>query len=228
MKIVKKVIDHPSEESQGPAIILGALINPKNGENITGFYKCKDFFNDVFWSRATGKEASIYGVKWSPKKHDEILSEDYLLYAMEIKTNQFHTPIHTLDAAEKMLVLLNMFEKALHLKRSSVEMSDDNDYTLVKFSRGWTKYPHLNSLFFYLTRIGLVYDGKSDPITFFSKFVTKDFPLAKDEMYWRSIHKVLGEMLKGDVDKSFKYELSNSISDAHVRGIVYYSKQQKK
>jgi hypothetical protein len=135
---------------------------------------CKDYIPDIFWSAATGKEDTIYGLE---VKKDMVNPEDEV-FGM---TLDFSTA-ELAKQGENILPLLNQFEEVLKFKRSEMFIGDKPETRVIRFSRGWTKQAIRMSLFCHLCRIGSAYDGKVSVKDFINGVADDKIPVltAKD------------------------------------------------
>lgn len=217
-----------AEIGHGANEVEMAFINEDTGENVSQIVKCKDFFQDIFWSRAKKSSSSIYGFSWSHDKNNEVFSRKWLTIFARIKTVKDHnlTTI-TKEQVKNLKIFLNEFCKALKIPLCTTTLDSTEKYVVVKFNSKWTTIPYLLSGFFLYVRLGLTYDGERDIVEYISKDSNK-FLSTNDPIYVKSAMQKIKDMLEGKLDTKQTYDSYINISDVHNNsGIVNYKKDYK-
>lgn len=224
-----KVIDNVSkkyslcEAGQGKKEIKFAFLNPKNGETITPFCKCKDYFTDMFWSNIMKKDINIFGFNWKPNQDKGILDADKYSIALKLHDRDSNK---SLEIQQKQVTgirtLLNKFERKLKFKLTRAVFDDTGSYVVLTVPREWGSKPYLVSALFFLIRLGFSYEGTKDPIEFFSKAKSADFYSPHDEGYFKTAKNKLQDLLNGKIDKKQTFEMYNSGNIHSHSGIVGY------
>lgn len=225
MKIIDNVSKKYSlcEAGQGKKEVKFAIIDSKSGETITPFCKCKDYFTDMFWSNAVKKDVSIFGFKWKPNQDNGVLDKQTFTIAIKLRDRDTGSNI----AIEKknattIRALLNKFERKLKFKLSKAILDSDESHIILTVPKGWSDKPYLVSALFFLIRLGFSYDGKENPIEFFTKAKSGDYYSPHDESYFRTAKKKLEDLLEGKIDKKQTYEMYTSGTIHSYSGIVGY------
>lgn len=212
-----------SEAGHGSREVKIAYLDPDTGEIITPFCKCKDYFNDMFFSNSANASVHIFGFKWDPKEDKGILEKPKLMIA--IKTTDHTKGDVPVSESEALSIesLVSKFTRTLKFKKCKFEFSEDKKHFIITFDRSWTDIPYLNSSFYLLIRLGFTYDDSKDFIEQFKESKGK-FISSNDQMYLRNVkvQQRFSDMLEGKIDKNQTYKMY-TVSDIHNRsGIVGY------
>lgn len=127
------------------------------GKNLTPLHapvQCKDFFNDTFWSEATGEPAKIYGFEWKPGMLPKAKT-----YSMAVRYNKKDMT----EYARALVSFLHPIEKKLDFVLSKVVVDDTGLTAVITFDADWTTKPVLISAFTLLLRVGCTFPGGSIP-----------------------------------------------------------------
>lgn len=223
---IKETIPNASlvEAGHGDREVRMAFINHKTGETITPFCKCKDYFNDMFFTHNTGDDVNIYGFKWSSGQQKELLNSPRL--KMAVKTTLRKGAEEPIKEEERFSImsLLNKFSKSLGLGVVNVVHSDDKKHLIVSLNKKWTDIPYLNSAFYFLLRMGFTYNPKEDFIEQYSKGMKK-FISSNDYSYFNNqkVKERLLDLLAGKIDTKQNYRMYNNGTIHNNSGIVGYS-----
>lgn len=225
MKIVDKVSAKMplSEAGQGEKEVKIALINSK-GETLTPFCKCKDYFNDMIWSKKTGNDVSVFGFKWHKDDDKGELDKEFLTMAVKLQARDTKKLIKITKIQIKGVSdLLTRINKALKFKPLGIDICDNDEHLILTYDREWSEYPYLYSAFLLFLRLGFTWDCSDDILAFYSKG-GKHFISPHDEGYVRSAKIKIGDILKGKIDKKQKYSMYKTGYDIHgSSGVVGYS-----
>jgi hypothetical protein len=226
MKIIDKISGSYNliESPQGKKEIRFAVINYKTGETITPFCKCKDYFTDMFWSKKLKKKVAIYGFHWDGDKDNKVLDEDTFSIAINLTDKDTREKLSVnKEYCKTIKSLLNQFEKKLKFDLAETQLDDENLHIIVTVSKEWSERPYLVSSLFFLIRLGFTYDGKTNPIEFFTNAKSSNYMAPYDEGYFRTGKKKLEDLLKGIIDKKQKYEMYTTSSEIHgSSGLIGY------
>lgn len=225
MKIIDKVSSkfNLSEIGHGQREVQFAFINPETGETITPFCRCKDYFNDMFFTKKTGTSVNICGFKWNKDDDNGVLDKDELAIAVRLRERNNHQNFYDITKVEveSVFLLLNKFTLANDFGHLAVELSDDNKYIIIKFSKKWMEIPYLCSTFFLLVRLGFTYKKDEDILVWYQGG-SKNFISPNDEGYFRSRKDRLKDLLEGKIDKNQTYEMYTTGNIHNRSGIVGY------
>lgn len=221
MKIVEKCNCSLTESQQGNIEMKFAFIDEK-GNTISPFCKCKDYFNDIFWSNKVGKSVNIYGLKWKPNQDNGVLDKDRLNLAIKFcKRGDGEKIAIDKDKISGLDKFFKIVTKKLKFEKTKFSVSDDNMYIIVDYDRSWTLIPYLNSAFFMFLRLGINFKGK-DIIEYYEKGEAEKFISPHDIGYFQSSINKIKDILQGKLDNTQTYEQYTN-SDIHDRsGIVNY------
>lgn len=213
-----------AEIGHGNRQVEMAFLNPETGENTSQIVKCKDFFQDIFWSRKKKSSSTIFGFSWDHKKHDDIFSKEVLTIFARVRNNsKRNLESNTEQRAKNTEIFLNKFCDKLSIPLCEANVDETGNYIIVNFHKRWTEIPYLLSAFFLYVRLGLTYDGKKD----IEEYVTKDtskFISSNDPLYVKKALQKIKDMLNGKLDENQKYEDYSDIGGIHnSSGIVNYS-----
>jgi hypothetical protein len=211
-----------NEIGHGANQVEMAFIDEKTGNNISQIIKCKDFFQDIFWSRRKGQSSSIFGFSWNHKHHEDIFSRDFFSIFARIR-NVPTEEVKDIDdnQIKNLQNFLNEFASKLDIPLCEVQKDSTGKYAVIKFHKSWTEIPYLNSAFFLYVRLGLSYDGESNVLTYIKKGAK--FISANDALYVKNSINKIEDMLKGKLDKRQTYDQYKEINAIHnSSGIVNY------
>lgn len=199
---------HLSEAGQGKKEVKFSIIDPKTGKTITPFCKCKDYFTDLFWSIKCKQSVNVYGFIWNHTKegNDTIMKKTFSIAIKLVDRDNKKVIDLPKGAKTSVKNLLNKFEKNLKFPLTKVEISDCKNHLILHVSEKWHDKPYLVSALFLLIRLGMTYDGKSDPIEYFTKIGSKDYIAPADENYFRSTKNKLKDLLDGKICKNQTFE----------------------
>ncbi len=119
--------------------------------------RCKDYFQDMYWSELTDVHfVKQYGFEWHGGNDSPVSSQK--------RVNVVLIPDdgHKLKLYKKnILSLLNTIEDHFKIPKSRIYLNEnDDDSIVVNYSNKWAKTPYLLSLLFLLMRIGMYYKGE--------------------------------------------------------------------
>ena len=227
MKIINKKVVTLCESGHGPIEAKFAFINPENGETLTPFCKCKDYFSDLFWSNATGEKVNVYGFKWTPNEDKGILAKDRLFLAVKLIDrfgSKADIPI-TQEQLKGVQSFFNKFEKNLKFDLTKTSICEEGKHLIIEFSKEWTQRPYVISAFFLFIRLAFKYENTlKNPIEFYINRKTGEWLSPNDEHYFRAAKARMTDLFQGKIDKrqTFKqYETGNCIHNNS--GIVNYT-----
>jgi hypothetical protein len=223
MKIIDNISakNSLSEIGHGQREVQIAYVNPKNGETITPFCKCKDFFNDMFWSNKEKKDISIYGFKWNHKDHRDLLDKNVLTIAVHLR-DRVNKSIYELKEEERLSVLrlLTKISTSAGLGRVVVRMCEEKKNLVIYFNRKWVDTPYLNSAFYFFVRLGFTYDKDHEILSQYNK--SQKFISPNDQIYFKKANSRIKDLLEGKIDKNQTYSSYNSGSIHNASGLVNY------
>jgi hypothetical protein len=212
-----------SEIGHGNFQVEMAFVSEKTHKNISQIVKCKDFFQDIFWSRKKKSSSSIYGFSWSHDKHDDEFSKDWLSVFARVKDNKKSSYLDLNNSqTENLKEFINIFNKSLKFELSETQLDETGKYVLIRFHKNWTEYPYVLSAFFLFARLGLTWDGKKDIMEYITKDSNK-FLSVNDPVYVNTAKNKIKDLLDGKIDTNQKYEDYKDISSIHnYSGIVNF------
>lgn len=221
MKIKEAVKHSLAEIGHGQTEVLFAYVNPNTGDTITPFCKCKDFFNDMFWSRKTGTTISIYGFSWDKTCDNKSLDGDTLMIAIKLQNKGDHKDILITDEQmQNVLEILYLIEEPNKFEPTEGELCNDGKYLVLKYDRKWSDIPYLNSALYFFVRLGFTYNPSK---TIEEQYKDqKNFISPNDAMYYRSANQRVKDLLAGKIDNRQKYEDYNTGTIHNNSGLVYY------
>lgn len=213
-----------SEAGHGQREVQFAYIT-KEGKTITPFCRCKDYFNDMFFTEKTGKAVSIYGFNWKQGNGKGVLDQDRLTIAVRLRNRNNTQEFYDIkdEEVKSVFLLLKQFNDSNKFNTLEVENSDDNKYVIISFDKKWIEIPYLCSAFHLFIRLGFTYKEGEDLISFYEKG-SKNFISPSDESYFRSAKNKIKDLLEGKIDTKQKYEDYNTGNIHNYSGIVNYSK----
>jgi len=181
---------------------------------------CGDFINDQLHSQVTGKSWNIHGQ--NSQRHEGLFDEKnncaYMLGSVLTinrggKYDNYDRDLKCLESNYSHLEkFINFFEKSFKLKKkTSITRIKENLY-LFKLPLFWTESIYLISLYKFLSRVGIFYDG-GNPMDFLNSF-DKD---SGDVYMWSSIKPKIISMMKGFIPK---FPMSAWDGCPHNLGIV--------
>lgn len=222
MNIEDSYKDQPlSEIGHGSTEVYFAYVHPKNNKTYTPFAKCKDFFNDMFWTKKTGNPVSIYGFKFTKSQDKGDLEEDILVLAIRMSNRNDKKVVKPKeDQLASILTLLNKIEKKLKFKLTEGLLTDDQEYIVLRYDKKWSEIPYLNSAFFFFMRLGITYNKDTDFDKQFSD--VKNFISPNDAMYYKSAKQRVEDIMKGKLDTKQKYEDYTAGTIHNGSGLVNY------
>jgi hypothetical protein len=219
MKVIDNISKkfHLSESGQGVLEMKFALFDRVKKEVITPFCKCKDYFNDAFWTFATGKKTvNQYGFSFSKENGDGVLDKERLSVAIRFNDRGKENEFLDVDREKlrNMLSLLHRFEQPNNFSKSRGILSEDNKFFIINFDRKWTDIPYLASGFFLLLRMGYHYDRKT-PLKEFYANHPENFISPGDAMYYKNVSDVFDDLESGYIDQSQSYSDFNNHGNVH-------------
>jgi hypothetical protein len=184
------------------------LIDYETYEPLTVQVKCKDFFQDIFWSEKTKEDVKdIYGFFWKCGTYD-FHNKPKLMFAIT-KLNDYGFGKKHKNIQE----LLNIFDKSLNFEPSIVKPDETEKYCVVLVDSKWIKRPYLSSLLFFITRLGEYYEGSN--ILEFLKEISNNNSILNDAIYLRNSLTKIKNILKG-------YEYNQNWEDYQSFSNTYY------
>lgn len=224
MKVIEEISSGKlAEINHGPKEVQFAFINPDTGKTITPFCKCKDYFNDMFWSNKVKKSVSVYGFSWTPDRDKGVLHKDRLCLAIRLIDRDDKSKFHKIEEEniKGIVDIIAQFSEANGFEPATVEREEsDGKHIILYFDKKWTEIPYLNSAFFLLVRLGFTYKHGED--------VTKDYKTTakfispNDEGYLRLVKNKIEDLLKGKIDSKQTYEKYTNDTIHNYSGIVGY------
>lgn len=218
---VKK--DYLNEVSHGDNEVKVAYLDPSDYSTITPFFRCKDYFNGIWWSKITSKKINQHGFIWDKdnKRYSDVLDLEKQHLAVKLY-NRYSRLDKTL---EKNILpayrdLLWKFEDALGFNRSVITIDHTGKYLLIRFDKGWTKIPYVNSAFHMILRLAFTWVPGSDFFEFYKE--SKNFLSAYDAAYINQAKDKIKMLLQGRVDSSQKYEDYSADGIESCSGLVSY------
>jgi hypothetical protein len=197
-----------------------ALLDGDNRTLHTPF-ECKDYLQDIFFSEYTGKEISVYGLKWK----QGILNLDQPTFKLALFGGEELLEKHAKD----LETFLNFFDSSQKMLESKVFTTDDPHNIVVEFDKKWTSSGPLLSAYTTLIRVAGAYSG-GDPVEYLKAMnkIREEKKKIKPEYSFVDVHRLgttmrkLFALLKGEV---FDYPWSKIASGgiAHNTGIVGYA-----
>lgn len=181
-----------------------AKFDPKKNalEMIMPLTACADFYAEVIHSEATGKDWSVYGFKTKQLNLFKNTDSAYLVCGIlpvnhGDKHANFDKEAKALEENYKNIEsLINWFEDKLGVKQKTVVTKIGENRFLFKFDLFWTKGTYLISLYKFLQRAAIYYNGKENPIEHFDNL--KNGALKDSEAYaWKAIKPKILDMLNG-------------------------------
>jgi hypothetical protein len=222
MKIKEEISNSTlTEAGHGNREVRFAFINEK-GVNITPFVKCKDYFNDMFWSNKVNKPINIFGFVWMPGQDKGELDKPRLSIAIRTETGRKLVPITEEEKSSIISMLIN-FSDRLGYGDIVGESEEDGGHFIVHFDKRWTEIPYVNSAFFLLIRAAFGFDPGKEPLEYLTSDKSR-FVSFNDQSYLKSVkvRQKFEDLYKGNVDKSQKYEDYNNGNIHNGSGVVGY------
>ena len=178
-----------------------AKVNKNKIETVHALTACADFYAEIIHSEATGKEWSVYGFKTKPQNLFKNTDAAYLVCGILPQNHgdkhaDFDKELKALEANYKHIEsLINWFENKLGIKNKTIITKISDNRFLFKFDLFWTKGTYLISLYKFLQRAPIYFDGKQTPIEHFDEMKTQ-------EAYaWKAIKPKLLDMISGFIPK---------------------------
>lgn len=151
-----------TESPQGNKYLIWSLLNDKN-EPFHPYFKCKDYFQDLFlyyhlYNDGHVKETSKEIFGFNPENFfKEIISiKENFKICLKIKkeTEKVNETSEKLDveSINETVRTLNYFEELLNFPLTTYEITEDFTTAIFNFSKSWTDYPYLISLYLLLLR----------------------------------------------------------------------------
>lgn len=211
-----------SEIGHGPIEASFAYVNPDKETTITPFCRCKDYFNDMFWSNKMKTDINILGFKWKHGEDGGVLDRPTLKLGIRLtkggKTGELQKQKE--EQLKGILDLLNKIESANGWNLAEGEITEDGNYIILSFDPSWTSKPYINSAFYFFIRLGFTYDSSKD---LFEQFQDqKHFLSRNDVMYLRNGESRIKDLLAGKIDNSQTYEQYNSSTIHSSSGLIGY------
>lgn len=219
MKVIDNVSSkfHLTEVGHGNQEMKFALFDKVKQEVITPFCKCKDYFNDAFWTFKTGRATiAQYGFSFKKEEGEGILDKPRLSVAIRInpKTDSLSFEKLNKENLTNILSLLYKFEKSNGFTKSRGIVSEDENFFIITFDRKWIEVPYLSSGLFLLLRMGYHYDRKSQLKSFYEGH-PEHFLSPNDAMYFKNVWDVLQDLEDGYIDTTQSYSNFSTSSEAH-------------
>lgn len=170
----------------------------KEVELIMPITACGDFYAEVVHSEYTGKAWSVYGFNYAKqnifdlKKNVAYIVSAIMPYNRGDKHKDFDKEAAALNSNyQNIQKFLNWFEEKFKVKKKTrITKLADNRY-LFTFDLFWTRGTYRISLFKFLSRASLFYDGKQNPVEFLDKSQNTDTYI------WNMIKGKVHDMLDG-------------------------------
>lgn len=200
MKLIDKHDRNTLSEGRNQGFGGGfALVNQDKAEITMAMQitACGDYYAEVIHTEATGKEWNIYG--FSYKKQN--IFDNGLAYLvcgiLPINKNggkyeAYDKELKALEANwQNIQKFLNWFEEKFKVKNlTKIERIEDNRF-LFTLDTFWTKGTYLISLYKFLSRSCIFYDGKQDPLAHLNSLQNEDTYI------WNGIKAKVLDMLDG-------------------------------
>jgi hypothetical protein len=159
---------------------------------------CADFYAEVIHTESTGKEWSVYGLKY---KKNDIFKDNgfaYLVCSILLPNHgdkphaEFAQEVKALEDNYKHIQdFINWFEDKLGIKNKTKVIKLAENLFLFKFDLFWTQGTYRISLYKFLQRAPIYFDGKQTPLEHLDAMKT-------GEAYtWKAIKPKLLDMLSG-------------------------------
>lgn len=164
-----------------------------NFKGIHAPFRCKDYFQDLFFSEFMEKPVSIYGFSWKPSKAPWAIKDEVLRIAVRYKQIVLKRRI---PAAKEFL---DQFTTPLGFKPISVYADKTGKIVVFEFNREWITKPVYVSLLTLLMRLSLAYKSGEDTKKFFDRIIAKPDDIGKyDGGYVSQSRAVLEHILGGN------------------------------
>lgn len=119
--------------------------------------RCKDYFQDVYWSELLNKgKIKQYGFEWDGDNDNPISGQEFVNVLLISDEHQNIKGKHF-----NIQSFLNDVELILNIPNSIVQPSPDDDNDLIlTYNNEWSKRPYLISMLYLFIRIGLQYENQ--------------------------------------------------------------------
>ncbi len=181
---------------------------------------CGDFLAEVVHSEKTGKSWSIYGFQTKKENIYDLkngvthIVNSILPLNNAGKHAEYDKEFAALEKNWKNIEkFLNWFENKFDIKiKTKISRIEENKY-LFTFSLWWTNGTYKISLYKFLSRAAIYYDGKQDPVEYLDKLTSND------RYHWNAMRTKVLDMLGG-----FIPEQVMTINDScpHNLGIITF------
>lgn len=189
---------------------------------INAITACKDFLNEILVTEHTGQEFQIFGLK--TKKEGIFNDKDYAYLAVSIlkqgrdliEYDNYKMDLATLEKNNiNLCKFINVIEAKLNLPIKTQLIKLQDNVFLAKVPHFWCQYTYLISLYTFLMRVGLYYDGKMDFLKYLESY-NKDYG---DQGMMKSVMVNFNKILNGQLPKQSFENLSSGI---HHTGICSF------
>lgn len=192
---------------------------------VTPISACGDYLNDVVWSENTGKDISIYGLSYTKqdifnnkKKLAYLASSILFINRTQNKYTCYDSDYAMLNSNYKNIEkFINIFEKKFNVKKKTKIFKIKENLYIFQFDLFWTQATYLISLYKFLSRVALYYDGNEDIINFIDKIKNSDTYI------WKNIKSKVMDMLNGNIPK----QDMSLVQYPHNLGIVSFEWPKK-
>lgn len=152
-------------------------VNDKTFETVQPISPCKDYLNEVVFTEKYNIPTKGCGLKYLQKKNIFKRVGYLVISILKTKTlsynysNSYETDCEKINTNyENIQLFLNKIENLINIKtKTKLRKTKDNEI-LVSMSYKWCESTIAISLYSFLLRIGLLYDGEKDPIKFIKEF----------------------------------------------------------
>lgn len=194
-------------------------------ETVDPISPCKDYLNDRVFSEFTGQPFQACGLSTTKQN---IFNDGTGYLIMSVCKQKYQGSLRDypaykddLAALEKNYAnvqkLLNWLEQKLKLpKLTEVQKIEDNKFVCI-MPDFWMQGTYLISLYGLLARMGIYYDGQTDPMKFLENYKT-----GGDAYLVKSAMPKINQMISGNVPKQDMEALVKS-RNVHGNGIVSFA-----
>jgi hypothetical protein len=185
--------------------------------------KCKDFFQDLFWSRAKKNSSSIYGFAWSHDKENETFSKETLNLVLYVSQNIYTNRKKLTDQQwDNSVNFLSKVCQNLNYGEIEVDMDSSKEFIIFTFDKRYTEVPYVWSWFLMMLRLSLTYDN-SEILEYFKKdtliYSTNDKMYVRNSNFLKNFNNIMNNI----IDFSQKWTNYDEINTVHnSTGVLNY------
>lgn len=215
-----------SEISQSSGFRFAFASKPIDGKikQIHPWVKCRDFLNDVIFTKFTGNKGTIYGFRWDPEKDPPLDTARTRLLVKRIPFRGNKSPDKEHADFDKMiqsaLTIVNHYERQGKISPLSkiVEVDDDKEHSYMFLGSGvWSKSPVMISIYTLLIRLGFYkpkLTSEKDLEAQLAKVVESSS--SNDAKYLRTVLGKIHPAIEHRELHSFKLKGENPFKGAHL------------